>query len=153
MLSLFIALHRPPKASDALAGVLRTQGALPLHSARDREYFEVGHAYLAPPDHHLVLGNGILSLERSPTEQRFRPCIDVLFKSAAYAYGRRVVGVLLSGSWGQDGAAGLWQIKNRGGVTIVQDPSDTTHGQLPQHAIDHVGSLNFYVRLSNLPTK
>ena len=77
-------------------------------------------------------------LERSPREHRTRPCIDVLFKSAAIAYGRRVAGVLLSGAFSNDGAAGLWQIKECGGITIVQDPDDAEFKDLPRAAINNV---------------
>jgi chemotaxis response regulator CheB len=137
--ALFIAIHRDPAPDDTLTDVLRSQASLPVQSAKAEQYFEFGHVYVASADHHLVVGNGILRLERGPKEQHFRPCVDVLFKSAALTYGRRVVGVLLSGSWGQDGSAGLWQIKNRGGVTIVQDPKDAAFPEMPQRAIDQVG--------------
>jgi chemotaxis response regulator CheB len=136
--ALFIALHRGPRPGDTLTEVLRRRSTLPVHTAVDAACFEFGHAYLASPDHHLIVANGILHLEHSPKEQNFRPCIDVLFKSAALVYGRRVVGVLLSGGWGQDGTAGLWQIKNRGGITIVQHPHDAAHSRMAWSAIDQV---------------
>ena len=138
--TLFIVLHRGSNSgeTDSLADVLRAKTSLAVCAARDQQPFERGHVYVAPPDFHLLLGNGILHLERSPPEGRFRPAINVLFKSAAVTYGRRVVGVLLSGTWGEDGTAGLWQIKHRGGVTMVQDPEDAHFDALPRNAIDHV---------------
>lgn len=138
--ALFVVLHRGPSEgkTDALAGVLRAKTPLPVHTAQDGQPFEPGQVYLAPADFHLLLGNGTLQLERSPKEGRFRPAINVLFKSAATAYGRRVVGVLLSGVWGEDGTAGLWQIRHRGGVTVVQDPDDAEHPSMPRSAIDNV---------------
>jgi chemotaxis response regulator CheB len=136
--TVFIALHRDwsPTYPHALTDALRSP--LPTQTARDGEVFERGHVYVAPGDQHLLVDNGLIRLERSPLEHRFRPCIDILFKSAAATYGRRVVGVLLSGAWGSDGTAGLWQIKNRGGVTIVQDPHDAEFGAMPQSAIQQV---------------
>jgi two-component system, chemotaxis family, protein-glutamate methylesterase/glutaminase len=86
----------------------------------------------------LVIQNGLIRLEEGPRENGFRPCIDVLFKSAALTYGRRLIGVLLTGALGSDGAAGLWQIRNRGGIAIVQDPNDAEHPGMPQTAIDNV---------------
>src|SRR5262249_28758534 len=102
--------------------------------ARDRQPFEIGHAYLAPIDHHLLLENGLMRVETGPKEQHWRPCIDVLFKSAAAVYGPRVMGVLLSGM-ASDGTAGLWHIQKRGGVAIVQDPADAEHRVMPESAV------------------
>lgn len=138
--TLCIVLHRGPSSgtTDSLADVLRAKTALAVRSARDQQPFAPGHAYIAPADYHLLLEDGRLRLERSPKEGRFRPAIDVLFKSAAVTYGRRVVGVLLSGTWGDDGTAGLWQIQHRGGTTVVQDPSDAEFGSMPRNAMDHV---------------
>lgn len=138
--TVFIVQHRGSGQgeTDTLADVLHARTPLTVRPARDGQPFAPGQAYVAPADCHLLLENGVLRLERSPRESRFRPAIDVLFKSAATVYGRRVVGVLLSGAWGEDGTAGLWQIKNRGGVTVVQDLDDAEFAPLPRHALDHV---------------
>ena len=117
--------------------MLERGGPLPATNARDGEVIRPGRIYVAPPDRHLVIENGRTRLTRGPKENRFRPAIDPLFRSAAYAYGPRVIGVVLSGGL-DDGTAGLWAIKNRGGVAVVQDPLDAIHPSMPQNAIRHV---------------
>lgn len=138
--ALCVALHRAINAADpeGQTEFIGSGTALPVRSARDEQRIEPGHVYVCPADYHMVMQNGLIRLERSPKEHRFRPSIDVLFKSAASTYGRRVVGVLLTGSFGTDGSAGLWQIKQRGGITIVQDPLDAQFGEMPRNAIHSV---------------
>ncbi len=138
--STFVVLHRGAEPLDAegLTRVLSSQAELPVDTARDEQPIESGRVYVAPVDRHMVLANGLIRLQRSPLENRTRPCIDVLFKSAATHYGRRVVGVLLSGSIGTDGPAGLWQIKHRGGIAIVQDPDEARFSQMPREAVGNV---------------
>src|SRR5262249_44107520 len=116
--------------------------------AEDGRRFQAGHAYIAPFDRHLLLENGIMRLEHSPREQHARPCIDVLFKSAAAIYGRRVVRVLFSGM-SSDGAGGLWHIKKRGGVTIVHDPEEAKFRVMPDSAIDSE-AVDYVLALMNI---
>jgi two-component system chemotaxis response regulator CheB len=90
--------------------------------------------YLAPPDYHLLVERGSFALSVDERVQNARPSIDVLFESAADAYGEGVIGVILTGA-NQDGAAGLAKIKERGGVAIVQDPSGAERRTMPDAAI------------------
>jgi chemotaxis response regulator CheB len=145
--TVFIALH----GQDAYSRLLGTPTSLALRLAQHQSRFQPGHAYGTPFDHHLVLENGRMLLERSPKEHHWRPCIDVLFKSAAVSYGRRVIGVLLSGI-ATDGTAGLWHIKKRGGVAIVQEPASAEHPQMPGSAAANV-DVDFALPASEIGAK
>jgi chemotaxis response regulator CheB len=131
--------------------ILRQHAQMPVHDAENLTRFQTGHIYVCPADRHLYLENGILRVENSPRERFFRPSINYLFRSAASVYGRRVIGVVLSGSM-DDGTAGLWQIKKRGGVTIAQYPADTPFPTMPQSAIDNV-AVDFVLDMENLAKK
>jgi two-component system, chemotaxis family, protein-glutamate methylesterase/glutaminase len=140
--SVFIVVHVSPDYPSMLAGILDYAGPLPVEDARDREPVLPGRVSVAPPDHHLVLEEGQMRLSRGPRENRFRPAVDVLFRSAARAYGPRVIGVILSGGL-DDGVAGLYAIKQRGGRAVVQDPREALHSSMPRAAlaavaVDHV---------------
>jgi two-component system chemotaxis response regulator CheB len=105
--------------------------------ATDGSAIEPGHIYVAPPDRHVLLEAGKIVVRRGPKENRFRPSIDALFRSAAYVYGPRAIGVVLSGVL-DDGTSGLWSIKRLGGVAIIQDPNDAVHPEMPQNVLEHV---------------
>jgi two-component system chemotaxis response regulator CheB len=92
---------------------------------------------VAPPNRHLVVEDGSSNVIASPKENRTRPAINPLFRTAAAAYGPRVIGVILTGVL-DDGTAGLWEIKRRGGIAIVQSPDEALHPQMPQSAIANV---------------
>ena len=92
---------------------------------------------MAPADHHLIIQNDHVHLSLGPKEQHHRPCINVTFRSAALAYGDRVTGMILSGEL-DDGAAGLWEIKRRGGVAVVQHPEEATFPSMPLSALRDV---------------
>jgi two-component system chemotaxis response regulator CheB len=93
--------------------------------------------YVAYPNHHLLLERGRVRCTLGPKENRFRPAVDVLFRSAALAYGPQVTGVVLTGAL-DDGSAGLVAIKSRGGTAIVQDPQDAYFPSMPQNALRYV---------------
>lgn len=137
--TLFLVLHRRPVDSETrrLLPVLAQNAELQVDLAEDGQSFGCGHVYVAPPDSHVLIGRGLIHLERSPAENHCRPSVDVLFRSAAFSYGSRVIGVLLSGMLG-DGTAGMWQIWKRGGVTMVQDPREAAYPNMPQSALDNV---------------
>jgi two-component system, chemotaxis family, protein-glutamate methylesterase/glutaminase len=104
--AVFVVQHITPTAPGQLAQVLDRAGLLPATMAHDCESFELGHIYVAPPDHHLLVKQGCLRVTRGLRENRVRPAIDPLFRSAAVAYGARVVGVVLTGLQ-NDGTSGL----------------------------------------------
>jgi two-component system chemotaxis response regulator CheB len=135
--AVFVVLHIPVYTSTKLHEVLERAGPLASQLASDGEKIKRGRIYVAPNDRHLVVEDGRIRLTRGPRENRVRPCIDVLFRSLALEFGPRVVGVVLSGML-DDGTAGLWAIKDRGGVSIVQDPEDAEHASMPRSALKHV---------------
>src|SRR5437762_3249555 len=109
--SLFVVLHTSPQSGGGLPQVLERSCLLPVAFAGDSERIEKGRVYVAPPDHHLTLADGELSVARGPRENGFRPAVDPLFRSAAKWYGNRVVGVILSGAM-DDGTFGLMAVKD-----------------------------------------
>ena len=135
--AVFVVQHITPTAPGQLAQVLDRAGLLPATMAHDCESFELGHIYVAPPDHHLLVKQGCLRVTRGLRENRVRPAIDPLFRSAAVAYGARVVGVVLTGLQ-NDGTSGLLAIKRCGGIAIVQDPTDALYPDMPLSALEHV---------------
>jgi two-component system chemotaxis response regulator CheB len=107
-----------------------------LHPAGGQA-IDCGTIYVAPPDYHLLLERDRVDLWRGPKENRHRPAVNALFRSAAVAFGNRVIGVVLSGLL-DDGAAGLWWIKRFGGIAVVQDPEDAQSPEMPAAALEHV---------------
>ena len=137
--SLFVVLHLPPHAISVLPQILSRSGPLPAAHARDREPIGRGRIYVAPPDHHLLIHRDHVRVVRGPRENNCRPAVDPPFRSAARSYGRRVVGVILSGVL-DDGTAGLAAIRQRGGVAVVQDPDEARFSGMPTSALELVGA-------------
>ena len=136
--SVFVVLHTAPHGLGILPEILERAGPLPASNAKDWEQFKPGHIYVAPPDYHLLVERtGYTRITQGPKENRFRPAVDPLFRSAAYAFGPRVVGVVLTG-WLDDGTAGLRAVKERGGVAAVQHPDDALAPSMPLNAMKHV---------------
>jgi two-component system chemotaxis response regulator CheB len=137
--ALLIVLHTPPTRDSRLPAILGRAGGLPAAHAQDGERIRPGRIYVAPPNYHLTVQTESLRLVQGPTENGFRPAADPLFRTAAQAYGERLVGVVLSGAL-DDGAAGLTAIKQQGGVTVAQDPDEAIVPGMPRSAIrfDHV---------------
>jgi two-component system, chemotaxis family, protein-glutamate methylesterase/glutaminase len=149
--TIFAVLHVAPHSPGYLPEILARAGPLPATHAQDNERFERGRIYVAPPDHHLVVESpGRIRLTRGPRENRSRPAIDPLFRSAALAFGRRVIGVLLSGHL-NDGTAGLRAVKIFGGIAIVQSPADAEAPSMPASALRHV-QIDHCLPLSEIPS-
>jgi two-component system chemotaxis response regulator CheB len=141
-----IVQHLSPDSQSMLPKLLDRAGKLRVSVPQDGEAIRPGHVYVAPPDHHLLLRPGRLLLRRGPHENRSRPSIDVLFRSAAVAYGSAVVGVVLTGLL-DDGAEGLIAIRQAGGLSVVQDPAEAAWPSMPLQAlerdgVDHVATLD-----------
>ena len=135
--AVFIVLHMPPFAKSRLPEILSRAGPLPAAHAVNDEPIVPGRIYIAPPDRHLLVRPGYVEVSRGPRENRSRPAVDPLFRSAARAYGSRVAGVILSGAL-YDGSAGLMAVKLRGGLAIVQDPQEAVVDSMPRSALDLV---------------
>jgi two-component system, chemotaxis family, protein-glutamate methylesterase/glutaminase len=132
-----VVLHITPHSPSFLPEILRKSGRLPAIRVDRPMSFKHGEIYVPTPDHHLLLAAGGVRPMRGPRENWHRPSIDVLFRSAANAYGPRVVGVILTGFL-DDGSAGLAAIKRKGGIAIVQDPHDAVFPDMPTNAIEAV---------------
>ena len=130
-------IHVPPTHRSRLPDILRRHTRLDVAHATDGEDLRAGIVRIAPPDHHLLVVDGRIRLSRGPRENRHRPSIDVLFRSAVRWYGSDVTAVLLSGGPG-DGVGGLSLVKASGGVTMVQDPDQSFAPALPEDAIEMV---------------
>jgi two-component system, chemotaxis family, protein-glutamate methylesterase/glutaminase len=135
--AVFIVWHVSPYSTSLLPDILSRSGKLQAKHPADGESIQKGKIYVAPPDRHLLLEAGRIRLAKGPKENRFRPAVDPLFRSAAYAYGARVVGVVLTGAL-DDGTAGLWAIKDRGGIAVVQDPAEAEQPSMPSSALNNV---------------
>lgn len=135
--AVFIVVHCRANSPCYLPHILQGWGQLPAVHAFDGAAIEHGRIYVAPPDRHLLVRRGFMSVVLEPKENWTRPAIDPLFRTAALAYGKRVIGVVLSGAL-DDGTAGLIQVKKQGGVAIVQDPKEARMPSMPQNAINRV---------------
>lgn len=135
--AVLVVIHTSPHSPGIMVDILQRASSILVAHAKNGERIQPGRVYIAPPDHHLVLEPGVMRLTKGPRENRFRPAIDPLFRSAAQVYGPRVIGVIISGSL-DDGTAGLWAVKQLGGVTIVQDPDDADFSEMPDSAARHV---------------
>ncbi len=135
--AVLVVLHVAPAGTSVLPEILTRAGGLPAHHAEDGERLRAGVIYVAPPDHHLLVGAGTAIVIAGPLESQHRPAADPLFRSVAAGYGANGAGVVLSGAL-DDGTAGLGAIKRAGGLTIVQDPDEALFPGMPRSAIDHV---------------
>jgi two-component system chemotaxis response regulator CheB len=134
---VFIVWHMGPEVFGVLPQVFNRENKILAAHAYDKEPIKPNRIYVAPPDHHMLIEDGMVRVTRGPKENRFRPAVDPLFRSAAFSHGNFVTGVILSGSL-DDGTAGLWTVKHYGGVAIVQDPADAEVPSMPESAIREV---------------
>lgn len=146
---IFIVWHMSPEVHGVLPQVLSRIDGLPAANAYDGEPIVPGRIYVAPPDHHLLIEEGRVRVTHGPKENRFRPAVDPLFRSAAYVYGPRVVGIILTGAL-DDGTAGLWTIKHHGGTAIVQEPAEAAVPSMPQSALRKV-AVDYCLPIAEMP--
>jgi two-component system chemotaxis response regulator CheB len=146
--SIFIVLHVSANEPSYLPEILSHAGKLPVSHPSHGEPIQQGHIYVAPPDHHLLVEQSQVLVMRGPKENGFRPSIDALFRSAAYSYGPRVIGVVLTGML-DDGTSGMWSIKRLGGVSVIQEPQEAPYPSMPESVRQHV-AVDYSVPIDQL---
>jgi two-component system chemotaxis response regulator CheB len=132
--AVLVVVHTPATSPGLLPRILARDTALPVAHARDGEALRPGRVYVAVPDHHLLIRDGTVRLSRSARQNRARPAVDALFRSAARWCGARVIAVVLSGAL-DDGAVGTAVIHAHGGVAVIQDPDEATFDGMPRAAL------------------
>ncbi|MEA2803484.1 MAG: two-component system, chemotaxis family, protein-glutamate methylesterase/glutaminase [Rhodospirillaceae bacterium] len=130
--TVFVVMHSG--AASFLPEILSWHGKLRVEFAREGDFIAAGRIYVAPPDHHMCVEAGHIRLNKGARVHSVRPAIDPMFASIAGAYGRRVMGVVLSGA-GTDGAAGIVEIERLGGCALVQDPRQASSPSMPKAAL------------------
>jgi two-component system chemotaxis response regulator CheB len=137
---ILIVMHIPSNNGDLLLNVLRPHCLAPLRQAEDKDVPEAGTVYVAPPGYHLLVEPArTLALSVDEPVNFSRPSIDVLFESAAYAYGPGLLGIVLTGA-NEDGAHGLKAIRSAGGLGWVQEPQTAAASVMPRSAIELAGA-------------
>lgn len=146
--AIFVVLHLSANSKSVLPHILQRAGSFPAIHPKDGDPIELHKIYVAPPNEHLLVQVNEVVLSHGPRENGFRPAVDVLFRSAAIAYGQRVIGVILSGML-DDGTAGLRSIKTRGGIAIAQHPKEAVFSSMPRSAIES-GSVDHVLTLAEI---
>jgi two-component system, chemotaxis family, protein-glutamate methylesterase/glutaminase len=130
-----VVQHRHKRSNEGLPTFLQRSSKMPVVDVQDKQWIKPGTVYLAPADYHLLVEKGVFNLSVDDAVRHSRPSVDVLFESAADAYGAGVIGVVLTGS-NVDGTLGARRIKMRGGIVIVQDPATAEAPEMPKGVID-----------------
>jgi two-component system chemotaxis response regulator CheB len=139
MPAIAIVQHRLPGDEDRLTRLLRSHSRMPVVEPDDKTPITPGHIYVAPADYHMLIEPGWISLSIDAPVKYARPSIDVLFESAARAYGHAVIGVILTGA-SDDGAEGARVLREHGGTLIVQDPATAVSAVAPRAALALAGA-------------
>jgi len=149
-MALVLIQHRHKDSDHLLRVLLQERSALEVCEVEDKMLLEHGRIYVAPPDYHTLVEPGHFSLSTEAPVRYSRPSIDVLFESAADAYGPSSVAVLLTGA-NDDGCRGVCEVKRRGGLTLVQDPCTAVRRAMPDAAIA-TGAVDKVLTLDQIAT-
>ena len=133
-LPLVLIQHRSKDSTGALAELLQDASKLCVCEVEDKAPVVPGHVHIAPPDYHLLIDGGFFALTTEAPYRYSRPSIDITFESAAFAYGKATIGVVLTGA-NQDGSDGLRRIMSLGGTAIIQDPATAESPTMPKAAL------------------
>ena len=137
-IAVFIVMHITKRSiGDMLVKRIQKHTALKCKLAKHGDTIKAGTLYMAKPDHHLLLKNNKIILGKGPMENRYRPSIDALFRSAAAQYDHKVIGIILTGML-EDGAVGMLAIRRSGGSCIVQDPNEAQHPDMPNAVLKNL---------------
>jgi two-component system chemotaxis response regulator CheB len=148
--AVFVVLHMSSLSSgENLARIFQRHTYLKCKVAEDGGSIRPGHLYVAPSNHHLLLGDGIMNLNQGTRENKYRPSIDVLFRSAAVAYRSRVIGVILTGLL-EDGTSGMYAIKRCGGICVVQEPEEAQFPDMPQSVLNRL-EVDYRLPVAGIP--
>lgn len=149
--AFFVVVHISVESNGFLPRVLQRGCPLKVFHARDGEPIQSGNVYVAPPDYHVTLEGRTVHVLRGPRENRHRPAIDPLFRTAARSFGPRVIAVLLSGNF-DDGSIGMLAVRRWGGVGIVQDPAHAEAAEMPRNALRY-GGADYVLPVSQIAPK
>jgi len=132
---VFIVQHISPSSDSYMSLFLNKLSKLNVKEADEKEKIKPGNVYISPPNYHLLIEENLsISFSTEAKKNYSRPSIDILFETASYAYGKKLIGIILTGA-NNDGAAGLLKIKEAGGYCIVQEPSEAEAPAMPLAAI------------------
>ncbi|GAA4452648.1 chemotaxis protein CheB [Nibrella saemangeumensis] len=145
---IFIVQHLAAAVRSYLPEILSAAGPLKAIHPADNDPVAPGTIYIAPPDHHMLVEKDRIIVRKGPKENRFRPSIDALFRSAAYSYGPGAIGIVLTGLL-NDGTSGMWSIKRLGGIGIIQEPEEALYPSMPTSVLEYV-NVDFSVPISEM---
>jgi two-component system chemotaxis response regulator CheB len=149
--AVLIVVHTSNHPSSVLPHIMQRAGKLPAVHPADSTPIKKGHVYIAPPNFHMLVEGNLLRVIQGPRENLHRPAIDPLFRSAAASFGRRVIGVILTGAL-DDGTSGLMVVNAYGGAAIVQDPETALFSSMPASALEHVPTAHV-LSLADIPAQ
>jgi two-component system chemotaxis response regulator CheB len=149
--AIMVVLHVSRKSNpDNIVHIFQRNTKLKCLVASDQMIIERGKIYIAPPEHHLILNSQTVHLNQGPEENRHRPSVDVLFRSAAVHFGNRAIGIVASGML-YDGTSGMQAIKDCGGICIVQDPLQAEYADMPKSVLSKI-IVDYTAELEEIPT-
>jgi len=147
---IILVLHRLKHVRHGFVEALSQKSSLPVVEPDDKTSIKPGNVYLAPANYHLFVEvNGRFALSTEEPVNHSRPAIDLSFKTTAYCFREKVIGIILSGA-NKDGAEGLKTIKQMGGLTIVQEPGEALIPVMPQAAIEKTGQVDHILSSSEI---